>query len=281
MQQAIKQIRNELSTLYPEIELQSVCRLLISKITGFSFTEILVNKNTKFCEHQQEILNNYLHKLKKGMPIQYVTGETEFCGLNLMVNESVLIPRPETEELVELVLQEVDKESFILDVGTGSGCIAVALQYFLPKAKVFACDIAVDSLSVAEHNARKHGLNICFFQTDILQETKSDKQYHVIVSNPPYIPLREKKEIMPRVKNFEPERALFVPDYDPLLFYRKIAQFAVNYLFPGGTLFFEIHRDFGKSCAEMLSDLSFRNIRIRKDIVGNDRMISAEIGDNR
>jgi release factor glutamine methyltransferase len=277
MQHAVKYIRDELQAVYADPELQSVSRLLISHITGFSFTGILVNKNTIFSEHQREILNNYLEKLKNGMPVQYVLGETEFCGLPFKVDESVLIPRPETEELVEWVVKEANPRSVILDIGTGSGCIAVALKHLLPDAEVYACDIAEESLKTASKNAAINKADVHFFQTDILIEKKSVRKYHIIVSNPPYIPLEEKNEMLSRVKDYEPECALFVPDDDPLLFYRKIAQYASVHLHPGGKLFFEVHRDYGKACLSMLKEMQFQQVQLQQDIAGNDRMIRAEL----
>jgi len=275
MQQAIKFIRSNLSASYETLELQSVSRLLLSKISGYSFTEIIVNKNTIFSAEQRAILKIYVEKLKRGMPVQYVLGETEFCGLPFMVNEAVLIPRPETEELVQWMVQEIKPDSHILDIGTGSGCIAVALKHLLPDADVHACDIAVESLAVATNNADNLRLPVYFFQCDILKAEKSDRKYHVIVSNPPYIPQSERTDMMRRVKDFEPERALFVEDTDPLIFYRKIAQFALSNLFSGGSLFFEVHRDFGKDCVHMLEDMSFVDIQLKKDIFGNERMVRA------
>jgi release factor glutamine methyltransferase len=275
MQQAIKFIRSNLSASYSAPELQSVSRLLISKVTGYSFTEIIVNKNTIFSEEQRKVLQNYVEKLKKGLPIQYVLGETEFCGLPIMVNDAVLIPRPETEELVQWMVEEIKHESHILDIGTGSGCIAIALKHFLPGADVYACDIDADSLKVAANNAENLGLKINFFPCDILRAEKSDRKYHVIMSNPPYIPCSERKDVMRRVKDFEPERALFVEDSDPLIFYRKIAQFAQSNLFSGGNLFFEVHRDFGKVCVQLLEDMSYLKVQLKKDIFGNERMIRA------
>ena len=209
------------------------------------------------------------------MPIQYVLGETEFFGLHFTVNDAVLIPRPETEELVQWMVEEIKHDSLILDIGTGSGCIAIALKHFLPDADVYACDIDEDSLEVATMNAENLGLKINFFPCDILKAEKSDRKYHVIVSNPPYIPCSERKDVMNRVKDFEPERALFVEDSDPLIFYRKIAQFAQSNLFPGGNLFFEVHRDFGKACVQLLEDMSYVKIQLKKDIFGNERMVRA------
>ena len=275
MQQAIKFIRSNLSASYSAPELQSVSRLLISKVTGYSFTEIIVNKNTIFSEEQRKVLQNYVEKLKSGLPIQYVLGETEFCGLNFMVNDAVLIPRPETEELVQWMVEEIEHDSLVLDIGTGSGCIAIALKHFLPGTDVYACDIDADSLGVAANNAENLGLEISFFQCDILKTEKSDRKYHVIVSNPPYIPCSERKDVMSRVKDFEPERALFVKDSDPLIFYRKIAQFAWSNLFPGGNLFFEVHRDFGKACVQLLEDMLYAEVQLKKDIFGNERMVKA------
>jgi release factor glutamine methyltransferase len=275
MQQAIKFIRSNLSASYSALELQSVSRLLISKVSGYSFTEIIVNKNTIFSEEQRKVLQNYVEKLKRGLPIQYVLGETEFFGLHFTVNDAVLIPRPETEELVQWMVEEIKHDSLILDIGTGSGCIAIALKHFLPDADVYACDIDEDSLEVATMNAENLGLKINFFPCDILKAEKSDRKYHVIVSNPPYIPCSERKDVMNRVKDFEPERALFVEDSDPLIFYRKIAQFAQSNLFPGGNLFFEVHRDFGKACVQLLEDMSYVKIQLKKDIFGNERMVRA------
>lgn len=277
MQHAVKYIRDELKAVYADTELKSVSRLLISNITGFNFTQILVNKNTIFSEHQRELLNNYIEKLKNGMPVQYVLGETEFCGLHFKVDESVLIPRQETEELVEWVVKEANPRSMILDIGTGSGCIAVALKHLLPDAEVCACDISAESLKTARENAAINNADVHFFQTDILIEKNSERKYHIIISNPPYIPLQEKNEMLSRVKDFEPECALFVPDDDPLLFYRKIAQYASANLHPGGKLFFEVHRDYGKACMSMLNEMNYQQVQLQQDIVGNDRMIRAEM----
>jgi len=277
MQNAINHIRSELSAYYTENELQSIVRLLISNITGFNFTEILVNKNTIFSAYQWDLLNIYLEKLKTGMPVQYVLGETEFCGLSFRVDKSVLIPRPETEELVEWIVKETGINSMILDIGTGSGCIAIALKHFMPQAVVHACDVSLESLQTARVNAELNETQVDFFYMDILEESNIDNRYNVIVSNPPYIPYVERIEIADHVKNFEPEAALFVPDDDPLIFYRKIAEFAKCHLNAGGKLFFEIHRDFGHACLLMLREMNFQQLEIKKDIAGNNRMIKGII----
>jgi release factor glutamine methyltransferase len=277
MQQAIKHIRSELSDIYQDDELLSVTRLIISKITTYSFTEILVNKNTIFSQYQKDLLEFYLEKLKKRMPVQYVLGETEFCGLDFVVNEAVLIPRQETEELVEWIVQEANPASVILDIGTGSGCIPVSLKSFLPRTEVYACDISTEALNVARQNALKNNLEVSFFEMDILTATHSDRRYHVIVSNPPYIPKGEIASILTQVKDYEPHLALFVPDDDPLLFYRRIAVFAGKFLFPGGKLYFEIHRDYADACIMLLQNEGYKNVVLKKDISGNNRMLRAEL----
>lgn len=250
--------------------------MVISKVTGYSFTELLVNKNTIFSQYQWNLLEFYTEKLKKGAPIQYVLGETEFCGLNFTVDESVLIPRPETEELVAWMVEEAAHNAVILDIGTGSGCIPVSLKNFLPHCRVYGCDISTKALELARQNAENNHQKVTFFEMDILTETRSERKYHLIVSNPPYIPSQEMDTIHERVKEFEPHLALFVPDNDPLIFYRKIAAYAQQHLLQGGKLFFEIHRDYAEGCKSVLENYGFENIRLKKDISGNNRMMRAE-----
>ena len=276
MQQAIQYIQSTLSDLYSELEIKAITRLLLSKLTDYNFTEIIINKNTIFSANQRLELEQYFNNLQNGMPIQYVLGETEFCGLNFMVNESVLIPRPETEELVNWVVQKVKNDIKILDIGTGSGCIAIALKHFLPNASVHACDISKDSLQLAQYNAQSLRQKINFFQLDILNATDFKEQYDVIVSNPPYIPIAERADIARHVKDFEPAQALFVPDDDPLVFYRNIALFAQERLNNGGILFFEVHRDFGETVVGLLHESGFVNTVLKHDIAGNHRMVMAE-----
>lgn len=276
MQQSIEHIRNELAGVYPEVELLSVTRLIISKITGYSFTEIVINKNTTFSQHQRTLVEFYLEKLKNRMPIQYVLGETEFCGLDFVVDEAVLIPRPETEELVEWIVKEAIPSAVVLDIGTGSGCIAISLKSFIPEADVYASDISIEALKVAGKNAAHNHQEVCFFQQDILSEKTAERKYHVIVSNPPYVPKTEIESMHPHVKDFEPHIALFVEKDDPLIFYRKIAEYAQQHLFQEGQLFFEVHRDFANACKKMLETLGFSNVELKKDISGNERMLRAE-----
>ena len=275
MQAAITHIRESLSDLYPEQELLSISRLLISKVTGFSFTEILLNKNTIFSLYQRQLIDNYLTELRKHRPIQFVLGETEFCELTFDVNEAVLIPRPETEELVEWIVRKEPSEVKILDLGTGSGCIPIALKKLMPQASVSACDLSLDALKVAHSNAVKNGVVVDFFQLDILNEIPNDGLYDCLVSNPPYIPIREKAEIAVGVKDFEPEMALFVPDDDPLLFYRSIALMGHKVLREGGRVYLETHRDYALYVLKLYEKLNYTDVEIKKDIAGNDRMVRA------
>ncbi|GAB1415148.1 peptide chain release factor N(5)-glutamine methyltransferase [Paludibacter sp.] len=273
MQQTIEKIRQNLADIYSYTELQSVTRLLISKVTGYNFTEIIINKNTIFSDAQVQIIDNYIELLKTHMPIQYVLGETEFCRLPFMVDNTVLIPRPETEELVEWIIRTTNPNAKILDIGTGSGCIAISLKHFLQDSSVYACDISEKSLITAQKNAALNNTYISFFQTNILEYKISDIKYDVIVSNPPYIPIMEKAKLDLKVKDYEPGTALYVPDDDPLLFYRKIAEYAELYLVSGGKIFFEIYSEYAHDCVELLKNMSFQQVVLKQDISGKDRML--------
>lgn len=277
MQKAIEHIKNELTGLYADTEIRSFTYMLISRLTGFSHTEIIVNKNTIFSDEQVTLLDRFIEKLKKYTPIQYILGECDFMGMKFMVNEAVLIPRPETEELVEWIMESTknDRSVAVLDIGTGSGCIAIALKNQFADAEVTAYDISSAALDVARKNAELNGLSVHFEQFDVLEVDKSATLWDIIVSNPPYIPENEKSEILPNVLNFEPHVALFVPENDPLLFYRHIIKLAQDHLKPQGQLFFEIHRDRGRQVVSLLAAAGFVDIELRKDLSGNYRMIRA------
>ena len=270
-------MENELKEFYPQYEIKSFYYLIVEKLTSLSRTEIIANKNTAFSEHQHQLLLAFIARLKNFEPIQYILGETEFYGLPFLVNEAVLIPRPETEELVDWIQKENDTNATIdiLDIGTGSGCIAIALKHEFCNATMTAFDISESALQIAQSNALRNGQTVQFRQVDILNSSNKLSTWDVIVSNPPYIPEQEKEQIASNVLNHEPHLALFVPNQDPLLFYRTIALFAKKNLRPKGKIYFEIHRDAGRSCMELLSLLGFENIELRKDISGNDRMIRA------
>jgi release factor glutamine methyltransferase len=217
-----------------------------------------------------------LSDLKKHKPIQYIIGETEFFGLSFLVNENVLIPRPETEELVELVLSNKNTSiTTILDIGTGSGCIPIAIKKNWPSAEVYAIDVSEKALVTAMKNAEIHKSEVVFELKNILETNDLGRQFDVIISNPPYVRNMEKAEIKPNVIEYEPHLALFVEDDNPLLFYRKIAQLALKNLSPNGKLYFEINQYLGKETVELLSELQFSAVELRKDIYGNDRMLVA------
>jgi len=279
MQAAIIHIRSELQGLYPDTEIKSFSNLIIEKVSGFSRTEIIVNKNTLFSVEQRHVIENFIEKLKEYVPIQYILGETEFFGLPFHVNESVLIPRPETEELVDWIRNENDRNANpgILDIGTGSGCIAISLKHEFTNATVDAFDISEKALETAQNNATLNKLEVNFSKVDILNTPEMEQKWDIIVSNPPYVTELEKSEISPNVLDYEPHLALFVPDNDPLLFYRCIAIFAQQHLKPRGKLYFEINRQFGKATVDLLTAMGFGNVELRKDISGNDRMVRAEI----
>lgn len=283
-----QKILSELSGIYPPDEALSIARLVLSKVTGYNFTGLIINKNTIFSDNQREEADIYLKKLIQGEPVQYVLGETEFFGLNFTVNKNVLIPRPETEELVDWVIRHEFKQQTsgsqkikILDIGTGSGCIPISIKHHLPDSKVYACDISFEALRVARLNAELNKADVHFFELDILSECAvgdlSDitGELDVVVSNPPYIPFKDKDSMEKYVTDFEPSLALFVSDDDPLLFYRCIAQVSKVVLKPNGQLFFEIHRDFGKETVNLLTELGFTSVELKTDMQGNERMIKA------
>jgi len=283
MQNFLSSLNNSLFNLYPESEIKYFGRMLLEKITGFSRTEILAGKDYTLTEEQRRKGQEYIEQLTRFEPIQYILGETEFYGLKFNVNPSVLIPRPETEELVEWIINDLQFSNScthkpeILDIGTGSGCIAIALKKKLVYAEVSALDISDDALAVAAENAEMNRVEVEFLKDNILNPVVNDRKWNVIVSNPPYIPVNKKAEMADNVVNFEPHLALFVPDEDPLLFYRAIAGYAKQHLAVDGKLYFEIHIDQAENCRKLLESIGFNDITVRKDLSGNDRMICAKI----
>jgi release factor glutamine methyltransferase len=277
MQTAIEHIKSALEGLYPEQEIKSFSYLIIEKLTGLSRTEIILNKNTLFSIEQHHVIESFIENLKKFVPIQYILGETEFYGLIFNVNGAVLIPRPETEELVEWICMENDHNNHvkILDIGTGSGCIAICLKHELPNSTVDAFDISEVALETARGNAQRNKVDVHFTKTDILNASDFNTKWDIIVSNPPYVLENEKAAIEANVLDYEPHLALFVPDTDPLLFYRRIAEFAQKQLNKNGKIYFEINRAYGDATVNLLAKLGFTDIELRKDISGNDRMVKA------
>ena len=274
-----QQFINELSSLYPNEEIQSFFYLLTESHLNMNKVDIALNHNFNLDEVNQNYFQKALIQLKKETPIQYIIGETEFYGLQFKVNVNVLIPRPETEELVEWILNSVDKNKKIkiLDIGTGSGCIAISLAKNLPNAIVYALDVSAKALEITKQNAEINNIQIVFLQQNILTSEKLAENYDIIVSNPPYVRELEKQEIKPNVLENEPHLALFVEDENPLIFYKKIAELAKNSLNKNGLLFFEINQYLGKETVDLLNSKGFKNIELKKDLFQNDRMIKASL----
>lgn len=271
-------IKQRLHGYYPDSEIVSIAKLLLTQVFGMSVIELYAGKDNSFSANEQKQLDDILIRLQKYEPVQYIIGVEDFYGLTFEVDPNVLIPRPETEELIDWIVQENKSAGLrVLDVGTGSGCIAVSLAKNLEDAEVTAWDISEGALQVAARNCRRNGVDVRLEQKDILQLSSSDRQFDVIVSNPPYIAMKEKADMEANVLDWEPGLALFVPDEKPLLFYRKISELGLEMLKPGGRLFFEINRAYGKQVVQMMSALGYRNVELKKDISQNDRMIKAEI----
>lgn len=266
--------KSQLKQLCNTSELHDFVFLIGRKLTGLSDVEIMT-KDCSLSDYQTEMFEQYLKELLKNRPIQYVLGETEFCGLKLKVDERVLIPRPETAELVNFVIETAKASCRILDIGTGSGCIAIALSKLISNAEIVAYDISESALELATENARLNGANILFREIDILNPPNLLDKFDVIVSNPPYIMFSEQKEMCSNVIDYEPHTALFVPDNNPLIFYRAIIYFAKNHLNSKGCLYFEINRTFSQQISELLDKAGFLQVECRKDMFDNDRMIKA------
>ena len=276
MQHYTQYIRQELEGVYTPSEISVLNPLILGEICGSSSAGITDDKFSNLSGLQTRKLEDILSRLKKGEPHQYVFGKSEFYGIEFRVTPDVLIPRPETEELVEWILSDNNSaESVILDIGTGSGCIAVTLAKKLPYAVVDAWDLSEGAVSVAADNALRNGVEVHFTIRDILQPFSSEVSYDVIVSNPPYVMESEKESMERNVLCFEPHEALFVPDDNPLLFYERIAVLAFEMLKERGRLYFEINRSKGAIICEMLRERGFADVVLRKDISGNARMIRA------
>lgn len=268
-------IREGLSSHYPTGEVTALTRIIATELLGFSQTSFFLKDDVTLTAEQESQLCNTLERLKEHEPIQYILGYSDFCGLRFNVTTATLIPRPETSELVEWVASEAAGKERILDIGTGSGCIAVSLSHKMPQSKVTAWDISPEALAVATENSKANNCNVTFEQIDILAYKPAGEQFDIIVSNPPYIKENEKEAMHANVLDWEPHTALFVPNNDPLLFYRTIAEKGLTLLPPGGKLYFEINRAHGKETIEMLTTLGYTSIELRKDIADNDRMIRA------
>lgn len=268
----------KLTELYDENEILSFFNLLLEDIMAMSRLEFALNPTLVLTKKQQIAFERALKLLEEEKPIQYIIGRTTFYGLTFNVNQHTLIPRPETEELVAWVLESVpqEKKIKILDIGTGSGCIAISLAKKMPNANVFAVDFSAEALDVAKQNAKLNNVAVNFLQQDILRATSLDK-FDVIVSNPPYVQENEKPLMANNVLQYEPDSALFVADDNPLVFYDKITNLAKNHLTKNGLLFFEINQYLGKEMLELVKSNNFSSVILRKDIFENDRMLKATL----
>ena len=274
-----QQFKTELAGQYENIELSSLLSILFEHITGWNQINQVVNKDKNLTQSHIDALQNALKELKEGRPIQYITGKAWFMGNNLLVNENVLIPRPETEELVDWITEYatiIDKPLQIMDIGTGSGCIAISLKLALPNCMIAGLDISEEALAVAKENAKQLNAEISWMQENILDTTYLPNKFDIIVSNPPYIPFKENVNMQVQVKNFEPSIALFVTNEDPLIFYRTIARLGKQYLNLNGQLFFEMHYDQGKALLALFDEMGY-HAELRQDMFGKDRMLRASL----
>ena len=283
--QAYQQLSSKLYDLYDYREAEQIAGWVMENISGLSKMDRMLNKNLPMSTPQKELYEKYSSELLTYKPVQYVLQEAWFYGMRLFVDENVLIPRPETEELVDWVIREIktdqseprkdDSKLTILDIGTGSGCIAIAIKKNLPHEDVLAIDLSEGALEVAKKNAMAQGVCIQFMQLDFLQESDWEMipPVDIIISNPPYIPASDKAGMQKNVLEFEPHLALFTDDNDPLVFYKKIASFARKRLKAGGRIFVEVHESNGEQAAQLFSKSGFGRIELRKDMQGKERMI--------
>lgn len=286
-------LRQELKSIYDEREASNIADLVLENLSGLSRVDRLTKKEERLVVQQLHHLTEIHHRLLHHEPIQYALGEAHFYGLKLFVDKHVLIPRPETEELVDWIINDVrasgknvfEKKEFeadettqlkILDVGTGSGCIALALKKTMPKAEVWGCDISDNALNIARRNGSETDIRVDFIALDFLDEAQNKQlpTVDIIVSNPPYIPLKNKVDMHPNVVDYEPHTALFVPNEESLIFYSALAEFGKHRLYENGNIYAEIHEDMGKEAIDLFEKEGY-TVELRKDIQGKDRMIKA------
>lgn len=279
IKKVISEIKSELSELYPSKEIDSFAFLIFEQVMGMSRTQLLLSDDKEINDATFVKIVNIINELKAYKPIQYILGETEFYDLRFKVFEDILIPRPETEELVEWIIKDHTNRSLkILDIGTGSGCIAVSLAKNMLNSLVYASDISDHALKATETNSKLNNTTIHFIQFDILNPPGDlNEKFDLIVSNPPYITLKEKSLMHKNVLDYEPKLALFVPDDDPLIFYRSILDFGLQHLKPKGKIYFEINESFGQEMISLMQKKGYSNIILLKDIHGKDRMIKGTL----
>lgn len=278
-----RQLVSLLTGIYDEREAGSIVKMLLEESFGLSFVDVCLGALDGLSEEDARRLELMMARLQKGEPVQYVIGHAEFYGRQFEVESGVLIPRPETEELVSWIKEENAEirgnrngRKYLLDVGCGSGCISVSLALEIPELEVSAWDVSDTALCVTKKNAKALGASVDIYMQDALNAPSGDRElWNVIVSNPPYICVKEVVDMERNVLDHEPHEALFVPDADPLLFYRAIAEYGTHALCRGGRLYFEINRAYAAETVEMLKENGYRDIEVRKDAFGNDRMVRA------
>ena len=269
-------IRQELSGFYPDAEAAAMAKYILTEKYQLSALDLYAGKDMNFSSEKLSEVNDILARLKSYEPLQYIISETWFCGYRFKVTPAVLIPRPETAELIDWIVTDNKREgAHVLDIGTGSGCIPVSLALMMDSPVVSAWDISEEALSVASENARINNADVAFSRVDVLGTDIPDIKVDVLVSNPPYITESEKKDMEKNVLEWEPDLALFVPDDDPLRFYKRIAELGLDILNDGGLIYFEINRAYGSETVDMLASMGYKDIELRKDLSGNDRMIKA------
>jgi release factor glutamine methyltransferase len=291
IQEATYYLLNKLRTIYAEGEASRITDWVMENLTGSKKAERMLYKNSTITDKEESQLRQFIERLMQHEPVQYVLNEAWFCGLKFYVDNNVLIPRPETEELTEWAMGEVrsrvpiaigmgvrsrEHEIRILDIGTGSGCIPIALKRKLSNADVWSCDINEAALRVAKKNATVLGVDVSFLLLDFLNKEKREQlsSFDIIISNPPYVPEKDKQQMQPNVYNYEPHLALFVPDNDALIFYKAIAEFGKHHLNRGGTIYTEIHEDLGEAVSVLFITAGY-TIELKKDMQGKERMLKA------
>jgi release factor glutamine methyltransferase len=273
----------QLAKIYDAGEAKSIVKLVLERRFGLSSADVYCGKTESLSEQDAAELGEMMARLENHEPVQYVLGTAEFCGRDFIVGEGVLIPRPETAELVNLMIEDVDmeyqsdKNVTILDVGTGSGCIAVSLSLAIQHSQVFAWDLSDAAIEICSENARKFSADIDISKVDALHPPHDIRRWDIIVSNPPYICDREKNDIDRNVLDFEPGMALFVPDENPLMFYRAIAIYAKEALKGNGKLYFEINPIYSTELTDMLSDMAFAEVKLVKDEFGKQRFVKCKL----
>ena len=266
MRNTLNYFYDQLAGIYSRNEIQSICFMVMQNLCGCTKAALFAADTLSLTEEQQSRLNSLMERLQKKEPIQYIIGHCHFFDINLEVNRNVLIPRPETEELVEWILKDnIQKEGSLFDICTGSGCIAITIKKYKPNFQVSALDLSEEAIATAKRNAEENECEIRFITDDI------------IVSNPPYVMEKEKAQMEANVLEYEPAMALFVPNENPLVFYEAIGKFGLTHLNDGGKLYFEINEALGKETQELLEKQGYQEVTLKKDIFGKDRMIRALI----